>query len=432
MAETESPDHLSFLDGGGEMGKLIRGYDWTSTPLGSPLGWPQSLRTIVGVLLTSKFPMYLWWGPQLIQLYNDAYRPSFGQTGKHPDVLGKPGAEWWPEAWGTLKPLIQQVQQSRQATWHQDQLIPNLRNGQLEDVYWTFSFSPVMDESNQVGGVLVIVLETTQQIQNARYLQQRTLELEQRTAELALANEELGRSNANLELFASAASHDMQEPLRKIQSFGLMLRRTYGSLLGQEGSDLVARMELAATRMSQLVRDLLTYSRLSTHTEPLRIQALNPIVEEVINELDQLIQEKSAQVEVASLGTIQGDSTQLGQLFRNLLSNALKFVNPLVKTHIRIESQTLTRSDLPPTYQPPDDHEQFCVLRIIDNGIGFEQAQAERIFETFQRLHGRHHYPGSGLGLAIVKRVVENHQGYVMAQSQPGQGATFTIYLPTG
>ena len=128
-----------FLSGGGEMGALTREKHWATTPLGDIEYWPQSLRTTISILLSSKFPMFLWWGSELIQFYNDAYRPSLGNNGKHPHALGQRGEECWPEIWPTIKPLIDQVMAGGESTWAEDQLIPIYRNGTLEDVYWTFS-----------------------------------------------------------------------------------------------------------------------------------------------------------------------------------------------------------------------------------------------------------------------------------------------------
>jgi PAS domain-containing protein len=157
-------DHIKnnpFIKGGGEMGKLTREHDWSLTPIGSPDQWPQSLRTTVSNLLHSKFPMFLWWGDELIQFYNDAYRPSLGKEGKHPTALGQKGKDCWPEIWETIYPLILQVKSGGNSTWMEDQLIPIFRNGQLEDVYWTFSYSPAFDEEDQIQGVLVTCMETT-------------------------------------------------------------------------------------------------------------------------------------------------------------------------------------------------------------------------------------------------------------------------------
>lgn len=153
-----------FLADGGEMGALTRAFDWSTTVLGPAASWPQSLRTAVSIILSAKAPMFLWWGADLIQFYNDAYRPSLGNAGKHPAALGQRGADCWPEIWPTIHPLIAQVRAGGAATWNEDQLIPIYRNGQLEDVYWTFGYSPVNDECGHVGGVLVVCTETTAKV----------------------------------------------------------------------------------------------------------------------------------------------------------------------------------------------------------------------------------------------------------------------------
>lgn len=147
------------------MGELIRQVNWSDTPLGAPGQWPQPLQTMVSVLLNARFPMFLWWGPDLIHFYNDAYRPSLGDFGKHPAAVGQRGEDCWPEIWTTIKPLIDQVLGGGKATWQEDQLVPIQRNGRLEDVYWTFSYSPVPDETGRPGGVLVTCTETTGQVQ---------------------------------------------------------------------------------------------------------------------------------------------------------------------------------------------------------------------------------------------------------------------------
>ena len=153
------------------MGTLTRAFNWSDSPLGPPETWPHSLHTLVSLLLSSKFPMFLWWGPDLIQFYNDAYRPSLGNQGKHPKALGQRGQDCWPEIWPIISPLIHQVMTGGAATWSEDQLVPIYRNGKIEDVYWTFSYSPVKDESGKVGGVLVICNETTLKVENFKTLQ---------------------------------------------------------------------------------------------------------------------------------------------------------------------------------------------------------------------------------------------------------------------
>jgi PAS domain S-box-containing protein len=165
MIKNYKKDNLfPFLRGGGEMGELIRNYDWSKTPLGTPDLWPYSLRTTVSNLLSSKFPMFLWWGEEMIQFYNDSYRPSLGNNGKHPKALGQRGVECWWDAWPIISPLIDKVKATGEPTWNENMLVPIFRNGKMEDVYWTFSFSQVLDDEGDAGGVLVTCMETTETV----------------------------------------------------------------------------------------------------------------------------------------------------------------------------------------------------------------------------------------------------------------------------
>jgi PAS domain S-box-containing protein len=161
-----------FMANGGEMGALTRAKDWSKTSVGAVDSWPQSLRTTLGILLNSKFPMFLFWGPEHICFYNDAYRPSLGMDGKHPFILGEKGADFWPEIWEFIKPLIDQVLTTGEATWHEDQFLPIYRNGKMEDVYWTFSYSPVNNDSGKIDGVLVICNETTDKVKVVKKLEE--------------------------------------------------------------------------------------------------------------------------------------------------------------------------------------------------------------------------------------------------------------------
>jgi PAS domain S-box-containing protein len=170
--DSETTLKYPFLKGGGELGMLTRNFDWSKTPVGTPDTWSQSLRLTVSMILKSRFPMFLWWGDDLIQFYNDAYRPSLGNNGKHPLALGQTGKECWPEIWDIIYPLIQQVRTTGEATWSEDQLIPIYRNGKLEDVYWTFGYSPIESESGRIEGVLVICTETTGKVQTQKSLEE--------------------------------------------------------------------------------------------------------------------------------------------------------------------------------------------------------------------------------------------------------------------
>src|SRR3954469_16809252 len=153
MEVSSQKDKYEFLQGGGEMGALTRSFDWSITSVGTPDTWPIHLRLTIAMILKSKFPMFLWWGNELIQFYNDAYRPSLGNNGKHPLALGQKGKDCWPEIWDIISPLINQVRTTGEATWSENQLVPIYRNGKIEDVYWTFGYSAITDGDGHIDGV---------------------------------------------------------------------------------------------------------------------------------------------------------------------------------------------------------------------------------------------------------------------------------------
>ncbi|MCF2488007.1 ATP-binding protein [Dyadobacter sp. CY347] len=554
-----------FLNGGGELGRLTRDYSWDQSPVGSPEFWPQSLRTMVSTILNSRFPMFLWWGTYLTQFYNDAYRPSLGNEGKHPTALGQSGPDCWPEIWETIGPLINQVLEGGDPVWSQDQLIPIFRNGQIEEVYWTFGYSPVLDDQGSIAGVLVICQETTQHVAfktellrsehrfrglveqapvavalfngpdfiitsaNERVLEywdktyqqvinrplfeavpevrhqgleellsgvyatgipfkakerpvtlrrngelthtyidfiytpffeddqtvsgivvictEITQEVNQRqtilnaneqltTANKALksVNEDLERSNDSLKEFAYVASHDLQEPLRKIKQFSSLLMARFGDRIG-EGAQYVERIQSAASRMSVLMEDLLSFSRLSTQQDAFALLPLEEVLNYALNTLELTIQESNAQIKIGPLPNVSGIASQLRQLFENLLSNAIKFSSVDLAGHpsvpvIVIESKALALGELPAHIKPAAKVRLYHCIQITDNGVGFEQKYRDRIFQLFQRLHGMSKFTGTGIGLAICEKIVHNHNGAITANSVLGEGATFEVYLP--
>lgn len=247
--------------------------------------------------------------------------------------------------------------------------------------------------------------------------------------ELLEANNLLSRSNENLEKFAYVASHDLQEPLRKIQSFGDLLKSRYGDQLGN-GVEYLERMQQAATRMSALIRDLLTFSRIATQRETVSPVPLGDVLTSVLTDLDLRIQETGASVMVGPVPLVQGDRPQLEQLFQNLISNALKFHRADHTPVVTISSQLVAGFELPPSVKPVRPARDYYRIDVADNGIGFDEKYLDRIFQVFQRLSGRTQYAGTGIGLAICEKVVTNHGGAITARSQPGQGATFSVYLP--
>jgi light-regulated signal transduction histidine kinase (bacteriophytochrome) len=239
---------------------------------------------------------------------------------------------------------------------------------------------------------------------------------------------ELKRSNANLEEFAYAASHDLKEPIRKIHFFNDRLKSVLKNRLGEEETKSLERMEMAAKRMSSLIDDLLSYSQVGLRPRTYEEVNLNQIIDLVLDDLDLEIEEKGANISVSKLFTIQGHHRQLQQAFQNLIGNALKYGKPGIVPQIKITGEKVKGKDQDFTSQSPQKH--FYLVNVSDNGIGFEQTDAERIFNVFTRLHGNSDYRGTGVGLSIVRKVIENHDGLITAESEPGKGATFKIYLP--
>ncbi len=241
-----------------------------------------------------------------------------------------------------------------------------------------------------------------------------------RTLELNQTNLELERSNRELQDFAYVASHDLQEPLRKIQAFGNLLEEEYGSKLG-EGSDYLNRMRSAAARMSALIEDILSFSRVTSRAREFTKTDLNELIREVLEDLETRIRDTGATVNVEKLPVIDADPSQMRQLFQNLIGNAIKFHKPDIAPIIKINAVT----DIS---QP--GKKKHVTVSFEDNGVGFDEKYLDRIFAVFQRLHSRDSYEGTGIGLAVCRKIVERHQGTITASSKPGKGSTFIVTLP--
>jgi signal transduction histidine kinase len=236
-------------------------------------------------------------------------------------------------------------------------------------------------------------------------------------AELARAMEDLERRNRELQDFAFVASHDLQEPLRKIQAFGDRLGDRPG--LDEQGRDYVQRMRHAASRMQTLIDDLLAYSRVTTRAQPFVEFALDQVLDEVLGDLETAVEAAGARIDRRPLPRLVGDPVQLRQVLQNLLSNALKFRAADRPCVVRVRGDEFLR-----------DGGRWVRIEVEDEGIGFDPRYREKIFAPFHRLHGRSEYAGTGIGLAIVRKIVERHGGRIEARGIPGTGATFTIELP--
>jgi PAS domain S-box-containing protein len=275
-----------------------------------------------------------------------------------------------------------------------------LRHADGHAVSVSVSISPVSEEDVQEGAVII-----------ARDIRARKRAEE----ELKLALTHLEQSNRELEDFAYVASHDLQEPLRKIQAFGDLLRSKHAEALPEQARDYIERMQAAAKRMQVLINDLLSFSRVTTKAQPFVRVDLGEVASEVAKDLETRTHDSGGRIAIGPMPVIEADPLQMRQLLQNLAGNALKFhrpgVPPVVDVHGEIENGR-------------------CRITVSDNGIGFEEKYAERIFTMFERLHARTTYEGTGIGLAICRKIAERHGGEIVAHGRVGEGATFVVTLP--
>jgi PAS domain S-box-containing protein len=286
-------------------------------------------------------------------------------------------------------------------------------------------------------GTAYLIIGTIQDITPQAQYQEKILQSEEelqrrvheRTAELETLNMELKRSNANLEEFAYAASHDMKEPIRKILYFSDRLKQELGDQLNTAQRRHFDRMEGAARRMGTLIDDLLMYSHISRGANLEEQIDLNKKIRMVLEDLELEIQEKQAHLHIGTLPVVKGHRRQLQQLFQNLIGNALKYGKPGEPVHISIEAKQVW-GHLLPDFQGRQEQKKYHLIDVSDKGIGFEQEEADRIFNVFTRLHGNSEFKGTGVGLSIARKVTENHGGTIWAEGLPDKGATFHVVLP--
>ncbi|MEP7338749.1 MAG: PAS domain S-box protein [Acidobacteriota bacterium] len=287
------------------------------------------------------------------------------------------------------------------------------REGRQIDV--SVTVSPIKDGAGKVIGASTIARDITEQ--------------KKAEAQLKALAADLVHSNRELQDFASVASHDLQEPLRKIQTFTDDLTENSAATLSEENLDTLKRIQNAAGRMQRLINDLLSLSRITSRAQPFVRVDLNNVARDVLSDLEVRIKETGGRVDLSEIPTIDAEPLQMRQLFQNLIGNALKFNSPGRAPVVTIHGELISE-ERPDGNGSQAQPQQLCQITFADNGIGFDEKYVDRIFAMFQRLHGRNEYSGTGMGLAICRRIAEHHGGNVTARSIPGTGSTFTVTIP--
>jgi signal transduction histidine kinase len=423
------------------MRALCRAFDWSSTPLGPSTSWPQSLRTTTAILLASRNPMFLWWGPELIQLYNDAYRPSFGAHGRHPRALGMRGRECWTDIWSVIGPQIEQVMTGGESTWHEDQYIPIERNGRLEDVWWTYSYSPVRDEEGRIAGTLVVCQETTDRVLAQRE-RERLLE-DRRQAEEALRESEsrLQRlydveqhartvveeayrlaeaANRAKSQFLAVMSHELRTPLNAIGGYAELLEMGIRGPVTAEQREDLKRIQASQRHLLGLINEVLNYAKLETGTVSYDIDDVR--VREALIAAESLVAPQARAKGLALVTTdclpdvvARADAEKLRQVLVNLLSNAVKFTDSGGRVEMSCSADATS-----------------VHVHVRDTGIGIPADKLHVVFDPFVQVRSdlARRHEGTGLGLAISRDLARGMGGDLTVRSTLREGSTFTLVLP--
>lgn len=431
---------LDFINSGGEMGAMIRAHDWASSPVGPPEQWPQALKTALRMALTTRHPIFIFWGPEHICFYNDGYRPSLGPE-KHPALLGARGSELFSELWDIIGPQIDMVMRGEGATWHENHLVPSYRHGVLDEVYWTYSYGPIDDESapGGVGGVLVVCTETTQQIRVAnalreseRALKELNDELEQRVsmevaerlreqARLAEAQEALRQSQKieTLGQLTGGVAHDFNNLLTPVMgALDFARLELQGNDVAQE---VIAVGLQAAERARTLVQRLLAFGR-RQHLQPQDIDA-DSLMDSAV-ELAQRSLRPGIRLVLdmpEGLPAVHADPDQVVLAVLNLVVNARDAIEGVGNITLRV------REDNDPD-EPGLRPGRYLRIDVCDDGCGMDEAVVARAAEPFftTKPTGQ----GTGLGLASVQGLAVQSGGGFRLASTPGEGSTVSLWMP--
>ena len=393
----------------------------------------ESEKNLRNMILHSPVAMCILSGTDyIVEVANDRMFELWGKQAE--TLMNKPIFEGLPEAKEQgLEILLQDVFTTGETIKAFERPVDLPRGNKIQTTYLNFVYEPLYD-NGVITAIMAVAIEVTEQVLARQKIEemvtQRTKELAEANEALLRSNEELARSNVNLEEFAYAASHDLKEPVRKIQIFIDRLKGNLNDRIKEDEKHYFDRVERSSKRMSSLIDDLLSYSRVSIRPRTFEQVDLNQLIDLVLSDLDFEIEEMGAMIVVDKLFIIKGHQRQLQQAFHNLIGNALKYCKTGHAPEIIISGNEVIGRDINLHLSSEEQQKKFYEISVRDNGIGFEQEDAERIFNVFTRLFGNSEYKGTGVGLSIVRKVIDNHNGYIVAQSEPGKGSTFKVFLP--
>ncbi len=385
----------------------------------------QSERNFRSMILQAPVAMCLMTGPNhVIEIANKFILELWGKTPA--EVVGKPVFEALAETKGQgLEQLLDKVYNTGEAFHGTERLVNLVRQGKLQPVYQNFTYQPYRDGDGKILGIIAITNDVTAQVLARQKIEEVVAE---RTKALAEANNSLKQSNAELAQFAYIASHDLQEPVRKVSIFSQMLE-DHLSHTDEISRNYLRKIRSSSERMLALIRDVLAYSEFSRGHDDFRETDLQQVVAGVITDFELLIQQKNASIDVQGLPTIEAIPLHMSQLFANLISNALKFTRPGIAPEVSISAVALSPQEAS-QYAGLNEGRHHYKIEVKDNGIGFKQQHATQIFSIFQRLHSKKDYEGTGIGLALCQKIVQNHRGEIYAHAEPGKGSCFVTILP--
>ena len=386
----------------------------------------ESEHNLRNIILRAPVAMCIFRGPQfIVEIANDSMLEIWGKSAD--EVINKPTLEANPEGRDQgYEQILEKIITTGERFSIDEMPTTLLRKGKMEELFVNLVYEPIKEVSGKVSGILVVAIEVTEQVLARRKIEE---VVTLRTRELAEANHRLQQSNVELNQFAYIASHDLQEPLRKVRTFTQMMELSMGTNLSEKTKTHINKIQSSTERMQTLINDVLKFSLLSKEREKFEKVDLNTTLKNVLGDYELMIEQKGAKITIDALPAIDAIPLQMGQLLTNLLSNALKFSSEERRLEVNVTTKQLTIDEIR-QHKELDENKVHHLVEFKDNGIGFNQVHAQQIFTIFQRLHGKLDYAGTGIGLAMCKKIVTNHNGAIYANSTLGEGTSFAIILP--